>query len=115
MIDILYPVPRSPTWYDCHRLECAEHPESAEGGEAAQVADEELYVGHDDDGEVEPVPAVAEVGELVEDEAARQDLHRELETVGNRSMYAYTVWRPISGIVLFCFPSEVLVTNWASL
>ena len=73
----------SPTWYDSHRLEGAEHPERAERGEAAQVPDEELDVGHDDDGEVEPVPAVAEVGELVEGEAARQDLHGELETVND--------------------------------
>ena len=75
------PDPYIPTRYDRHRLECAEHPEGAERREAAEVADEELYVGHGDDGEVEPVPAVAQVRELVEDEAARQDLHRELEAV----------------------------------
>ena len=68
------------TWYDGDRLECAEHPEGAERGEGAEVPDEELNVGHGDDGEVEPVPPVAQVRELVHDEPARENLHRELVT-----------------------------------
>ena len=68
------------TWYDGDRLERAEHPERAEGGEGAEVPDEELDVGHGDDGKVEPVPPVAQVRELVHDEPAGQNLHRELVT-----------------------------------
>ena len=68
------------TWYDGDRLECAEHPERAERGEGAEVPDKELDVGHGNDGEVEPVPAVAQVRELVHDEPAGQNLHRELIT-----------------------------------
>ena len=70
-----------PTWYDSDRLECSEHPERAERGEGAEVPDEELDVGHGDDGEVEPVPAVAQVRELVHDEPAGQNLHRKLVAV----------------------------------
>ena len=68
------------TWYDGDRLECAEHPERSQRGEGAEVPDEELDVGHGDDGEVEPVPPVAQVRELVHDEPARENLHRELVT-----------------------------------
>ena len=44
------------------------------------VSDKELDI-RNDDGKVEPVPAVAQVRELVQDEPARQNLYGELITV----------------------------------
>ena len=43
------------------------------------VSDKELDIGNDD-GKVEPVPAVAQVRELVHDEPTRENLHRKLVT-----------------------------------
>ena len=35
-------------------------------------------------------------------------------TIGVTCGYLYNVFRPLSQDVLFCFPSEVLVTSWAA-
>ena len=68
------------TRHDGDGLECPEHPEGPEAGEVAHL-DEGGEVAGDDDGEVEPVPGVAQVRVVVEDEAAGHALDHHLHRV----------------------------------
>lgn len=65
---------------DGHGLERPEHAERPEGREGPQV-DGDGHVGHPDDGEVQPVPRVAEVREFVQEEAAGEQLDAGLVSI----------------------------------
>ena len=68
------------TWHDGDRLERPEHPERPQSGQVSHL-DEGGEVAGEDDDEVQPVPGVAQVGVVLEDEASGHGLDRHLQGV----------------------------------
>ena len=68
---------------DSHRLQSPKHPDSPESGEAAKI-DSERNIGHGDDYEVQPVPGVSQVGEVIHDQTPGKEFDGRLVGVDGR-------------------------------